>query len=403
MTTGPLLVLGSGDRALREYALAGLRTRGPLALLGYHRPTWEAAYVDAYACVDLQDPDFILREARKFHPSGIVTYDDRLVEHAAVVAETLGLPGPSVDAVAICKDKGRFRGRLADAGLSPVGFQVCATVADAVAAAARIGYPVVLKPRTLSGSIGVVRAADEHELRLSFRVAAEARAGLLASAQPGVLLEEYLDGPEYSVDSVTCGGHTRHAVVAEKTVGFAPYFEELGHLVPAPASPDLSAALDLVTATHRAVGLDNLATHTEFRLTASGPRIIELNARLGGGLIPYAGRLALGVDLPGAVADVALGRDPTIRATADEVAAVAMCYPPYDMTFESVEMVSEPPGLELFVALSCRGQTLRLPPRGFLSRVAAAVVRAPDHPECMRRLALVRERLLVRGAREPRD
>ncbi|WP_460371062.1 ATP-grasp domain-containing protein, partial [Actinocorallia lasiicapitis] len=192
----------------------------------------------------------------------------------------------------------------------PVGFGIARDVAAATALAAGLGYPVVLKPRALSGSIGVVRVGSAAELESAFPAVLGARTGLSARAHLGVLVEEYLDGPEYSVDAVTSGGVTRILVVAEKTLGFAPFFEETGHLVPARPVPGLDDAVELVVRAHAALGLDSMTTHTEVRLTPAGPRLVEINARLGGDLIPYLGRLALGVDAPGAAADVAMGRVP---------------------------------------------------------------------------------------------
>ena len=400
MSDGHLLVMGSGDRALREYALAAMSRRAPLALLGYRRPTWEKPYVSAHACVDLQDPAHVLAAAASLDPIGIVTYDERLVECTAAVAAALGLRGPSAEAIRCCKDKSTLRARLLADGISPVGFGVAHDVDEALAHARCIGWPVVLKPRALSGSIGVVRVDDERELLQRFEGAAEARAGMLRSAHPGVLVEEYLDGPEFSVDAVTQGGRTVPIVTAEKLLGSAPHFEEVGHVVPARPVAGLDEALTMVAQAHRVAGLDDIATHTEFRLTAAGPRIIELNTRLGGDLIPYLGALALDADLPGCVADVALGRPaPTTLTGGHGAAAVAMLYPDADMKIESVELDMDPvpPWLDRFEVLARRGEVLRLPPRGFLSRLAVAVVRGADREECLSRLDEVRKHCTVRG------
>ena len=399
MTEGHLLVMGSGDRALREYALSAMSRRAPLALLGYRRPTWEKPYVRAYACVDLQDPAHVAAAAAELDPIGVVTYDERLVEATAAVAALLGLRGPSAEAIRRCKDKSELRGRLAAAGLSPVGFGVAGDAEEALAHAHRIGWPVVLKPRALSGSIGVVRVDDETALRERFAGAADARAGMLRSAHPGVLVEEYLDGPEFSVDAVTQFGRTVPVVTAEKLLGCAPHFEELGHVVGVGTAFGLDEAFELVAQAHRVAGLDDVVTHTEFRLTAAGPRIIELNTRLGGDLIPYLGALALDADRPGCVADVAMGRPADTTVRAHGAAAVVMLYPDVDQEVESVELQMDPvpDWLDRFEALARRGEVLRLPPRGFLSRLAVAVVRGADRDECLARVDEVRRHCVVRG------
>jgi biotin carboxylase len=285
-------------------------------------------------------------------------------------------------------------------GISPVRHAVAATPAEAEAVARTIGYPVVLKPRALGGSIGVVRVDDPGELPEAFRIVDEARTADAVSTYRGVLIEEFLPGPEYSVDSVTLGGDTHTSVVAEKLVILPPGFEEGGHLVPAASAPGLEEALDLVRAVHRVLGLDQLVTHTEFRLTDRGPRLIEVNARLGGDLIPYLGRLALGVDLPAAAADVALGREPRLSEDRSGHAAVVMAYPPFDLVVGDVRLRAERGvygGLDTFEVVAAPGAELRLPPRGFLSRAAFAVVTAESRDECRARMAEIRDAIVVAG------
>ncbi|WP_344320826.1 ATP-grasp domain-containing protein [Streptomyces macrosporus] len=311
------------------------------------------------------------------------------------------MPHTDPAAVRRCKDKSALRACLAEAGLGPVRFAVAHDVDTARRAAADIGYPVVLKPRALGGSIGVVRVDGERELLEAFATAADARAGDgTVSRLEGVLIEEYLDGPEYSADCATWQGVTVPLVVAEKTVGFAPYFEELGHVVPAAPREGLDEALAMVVAAHEAAGLDHLVTHTEFRLTSRGPRIIEINVRLGGGLIPHLGALAQGVDLAGASADIAVGREPDLSGDGTGVAAISMIYPKEDLRVDRVRLAREHdayPGLDRFVAFLPAGTEVRLPPRGFLSRVAFAVVGGADREECLERRRAVEADVVIEG------
>jgi hypothetical protein len=242
---------------------------------------------------------------------------------------------------------------------------------------------------------------DPAQLLEAFATAAGARVGTTTSAYEGVLLEEYLSGPEFSVDSVTWEGVTTPMVVAEKVVDLPPYFEEVGHYVPAASSLAVSEALDMVRAAHAVAGLDRLVTHTEFRLTPSGPRIIEINVRLGGDLIPYLGRLAQGVDLAGWAADLALGTTPARQPSPARAAAVRFFYPPVDMRVERVGLrrpSSTYAGLDRFVPLVRSGDIVQLPPRGFLSRVALAVVTGADRAECETRLAGVAADLVCDGS-----
>uniref|UniRef100_UPI000A742B24 ATP-grasp domain-containing protein n=1 Tax=Peterkaempfera griseoplana TaxID=66896 RepID=UPI000A742B24 len=378
-------------------ALAAMAARAEIILAANSELSWQQPYVSEFHRVDPADAAALEELVRKVAPDGLLTYDETLVEPVALVAAAAGVPYTDVEAVRRCKDKSAMRAALAEGGLSPVRFAVARTPEEAVRAAGEIGYPVVLKPRALGGSIGVLRVADEKELLESFEVASEANVDGLTSAHPGVLIEEYLDGPEFSVDCATWQGVTTPLVVAEKALAFPPYFEEFGHIVPAAPQPDLDAAVELVVQAHRVVGLDRLVSHSEVKLTSRGPRIVEINVRLGGDLIPYLGHLATGVDVAGAAADIAVGQEPDLGTDRERFAAVAMIYPEYDIRLEEVRLNGDHPGLEQFTTFLPAGTEVRLPPEGFLSRIAFAVVTADTREGCQARVEAVRAGVEISG------
>jgi biotin carboxylase len=79
-------------------------------------------------------------------------------------------------------------------------------------------------------------------------------------------------------------------------------------------------------------------THAEIRLTRKGPRLVELNGRLGGDLIPFNSAMATGIDLVAAAAELALGRRPALTATRSFAAEVRFVYPPYDCVVGSIDV-----------------------------------------------------------------
>ena len=395
-----LLVIGSGGKPFREYALEAMSRRVEIILAANSDLTWQQPYAAEFHRVDPHDAVALEEVVRKVAPDGLLTYDELLVEPVAEAARRLGMPYTDAAAVHRCKDKSALRALLAAAGTSPVRFAVAQSAPQAALAAADIGYPVVLKPRALGGSIGVIKVADEKELLQSFRIASEASADGAVSAHAGVLVEEYLDGPEYSVDCVTWEGRTTPLVVAEKALAFPPYFEEFGHVVPAAPHPDLAAAIDMVIEAHRVVGLDRLVSHTEFKLTGRGPRIVEINVRLGGDLIPYLGHLSTGIDVAGAAADVAVGRAPDLSRGHTRVAAIGMIYPTFDIRLDEVRLSGVPadhPGLERFTTFVPPGTEVRLPPGGFLSRIGFAIVTDDTREGCLARLESVRNAVEIVG------
>jgi biotin carboxylase len=389
MTAQPLLVVGSGRREFREYAMAGIASRGPIALLDAAQPAWTASHVRSFHAVGPMTGERIVEVGRsvaeRHGAAGVLTYDERYVEPAAVLARELGLPGPGVEAARACRDKWQTRQRLAAAGVGAVRARLVTTEAEATDAAAEIGLPVVLKPRALGGSIGVVRADSPEQVAAGFDTAASAVFEGAPVTQHGVLVEEYVDGPEFSIDSVVRDGRARPVFVARKTVGLAPYFEELGHVVDARGVDSLPGLEPFLRAVHGALAFRDGTTHTEVRCARDGYRVIEVNARLGGDLIPFLGGLATGVDLPAAAAAVALGGEPNLSHTREGAAAVRFLYPDRDMTLGDVrvppDVAAWPTVVEAHVLLPT-GAVLRLPPRGYLARVAVVVVAGPTADRC---------------------
>lgn len=397
-----LLIVGSGGKAFREYALEAMSRKVDIVLFDASEVTWQKHYVVDSHVVDVNDIDALFGAACQVEANGVLTYDESLVQTTADLAARLNLPHTNPEAIRRCKDKSALRAHLAKSDLSPVEFGVADGVEEAGDIANRIGYPVVFKPLALGGSIGVIRVDDEAGLVEAFKIAACAKANDgTRSKLAGVLIEEYLDGPEYSVDCVTWEGVTHPMVVAEKTLAFPPYFEELAHIVPAEQCPGLDDAVQLVVDAHQAIGLDRLATHAEFKLTRKGPRIIEINARLGGDLIPYLGYLATGADVAGAVADVSVGQAPDLTTTHSNAASIYMIYPREACRVDGVRLrrhFTEYPGLEQLTTFVPPGTEVRLPPEGFLSRVSFAILTGTSREECLRRRAAVEADLIVDGS-----
>ncbi len=260
------------------------------------------------------------------HPiAGVVTWDEYALVPAAELAARLGVAGNSAEAMTACRDKASSRRRFAEHGVPSAISTRVHTLAEATLMARFTGFPVVLKPSSHAASIGVVRVDTVEELPDAWEFAV-AGAGEQGPEGSGVLVEEYLDGPEVSVECVTRGGVTTALAVTQKEVAFAPYFEEVGHTVDA-GDPLLAEVAPVAAQAVRALGVSDGVQHVEMRLTASGPRIIEVNARIGGDLIGKLVRLATGLDLPRIAADVACGTAPDLTPTAHATAAIKILYP----------------------------------------------------------------------------
>jgi biotin carboxylase len=390
----PLVVLlTSGYHLYREYLLADVARAADVWLLADAAPTWEQPYLVGHTTVDTLDAAAASvaagAVAARRGVDGVLCWDEIRMVQAAEVARALGTPGPDPDAVRRCRDKHATRTAMAAAGLPGPWSELVADLDGANAAADRISGPVVLKPRSLGASIGVVRVDDPSApgvLEAAFDVTRTAREDGGPSPERGVLVEECMVGPEISVDCAVVDGTTVPLFLARKQVGFGVHCEEVGHLVdgadPLLDDPDLRRLLD---GAHRAVGYDRGVTHVEVMLTADGPRVVEINARLGGDLIPRVARAAAGVDAGALAVDVACGRAVAPPARRSGVASVTFCYPPHDMAVtEALLDVGLLPDAVVHAALLARpGQELELPPAGHVtSRYGYVIAHGDDADTC---------------------
>ncbi|MEU4796554.1 ATP-grasp domain-containing protein [Streptomyces sp. NPDC023327] len=380
-----LLLVGSGYRPYREYILAAVSRHYRLWLLDSSEATWQLAYCAGATRVDTRNADAV-REAAlavvdKLPVVGVFTYDETQVVFCARLAQDLGLPGSPPEAIINCRDKAATRAALTSAGVpQPASFTVT-TAEEALDAAEKIGYPVIVKARAMAASFGVVRADGPADIAAAFAAADGADFMNLPRYPANVLVEEFLTGPEISVDAVIHDGEVHPTVIARKRLGLEPYFEETGHDVDAgdPLFRD-EALLGQLHDIHRALGFQYGATHSEFKLTPAGPRLVEVNARLGGDLIPYLGLLATGVDPTVAAAHAAAGRRSDLTPKHRKAAAVRFLLPQGHCRTEEVVVREDRfgPTIHETGITAEPGDELDLPPAAFLTRYAHVVAVGDD-------------------------
>jgi len=272
--------------------------------------------------LDTGDP-VAIRQAAAELPSriaGVTSSSEYFVAAAAELAGELGLPHPDAVAITACRDKAAQRRRLRANGLAGPEFAAATDAQQAADRAAELGLPVVVKPVSGSGSVGVRLCHSRDEvIEAAGSVLAADLANSGIPAQQAVLVERYLDGPEFSVE--TFG--RRVVGITAKHVSAPPYFVETGHDFPArlPVG-DQNELVVTALAALDALGLGWGPAHVELRLTAAGAAVIEVNPRLAGGMIPDLVRLATGVDLITATVANAAGRRPELTPSRSEAAAI---------------------------------------------------------------------------------
>ncbi|WP_328486011.1 ATP-grasp domain-containing protein [Streptomyces zaomyceticus] len=390
-----VLIVAPGDEVYRGYCLKQVAADYDVVAITAQPLTWEADHVVDHEVADPYQLDQLLAAgeaiAARRSLAGVLTWNEPLLVHTARLAEHLGLRTNPAAVMENCRNKHATRKLLAAHQVPSARSGRVGDLLEATILAEDIGYPIVLKPAGQAGSVGVIRVDNSEELARAFDFAA-AGAALAGGQNTDILVEEYLDGPEISVECVTQHGHTHTVAVTRKKLGFEPYFEEVGHTVDA-TDLLLAEVAPIAAAAIRALGIDHGIQHVEMRLTSTGPRIIEVNARIGGDLIGHLVRLATGLDLPRIAADLACGTTPRLEHSRLRAAGVTLLYPETSgtLTHRSIDedFASRTRWLDLVQWIGTVGDQIVLPPEGDVdvARAGLCVVTGYDAAKVEERLA----------------
>lgn len=301
----------------------------------------------------------------------VVALDDQPTQTAARVAKALGLPGHPPHAADTCREKYLSRECLRSAGLQVPRFRRFARNGNPLRLASAVNFPCVLKPLTLSGSRGVIRANSAAEFVTAF----ERIAKLLSSPEVGVLrdpatdliqVEDYVDGAEVAVEGLVDSGELHVLAVFDKPDPLrGPFFEETIYVTPSrlPASTQQQIGSVLQKAVS-ALGLDRGPLHAEMRLNSEGLWILEVAARPIGGLCARSLRFNHGMSLEELILRHALGEE--MQPVRESCASGVMMIPiPQAGLLEAVENVGaaeRTPGIEAIeITAKLRQQLVPLP------------------------------------------
>jgi len=272
---------------------------------------------DQFEQIDLKDKESIEKFARSIQGTtdrlGIMTAGTDFSANVAWATEKLGLPGIPYEAALNASDKSRMRECFKKAALPSPDF-ITVTSADlpftSKSKLSNLNFPLVIKPVDNMGSRGCRRVDSEEELN----EAAKTAIGFSRSGR--AILESYMEGPEFSVDAIVYHGEITICGLADRHIFFPPYFIEMGHTMPTVIKEEKQTAiLDTFRAGIHALGLDGKksigAAKGDIKLTAKGPMIGEIAARLSGGYMsgwtyPYSSGA---LPIKGAIL-AAMGREP---------------------------------------------------------------------------------------------
>jgi len=298
-------------------------------------------FPDHLLTLPFSDPAAAAREMQRYAArrpiDAVVPVDDATTVVASAVGEALGLRVNPLAAAQATRDKRVMRERLARAGVPSPSFTVVRVDEDGAAAAARVAYPCVLKPRVLSASRGVIRADDPASFVAAFaRIGAILREPDVAALGEGtdtILVEGFVPGREVALEGLLEDGVLRTLALFDKPDPLdGPFFEETLYVTPSrlPAATQAVVA-DVAARAARALGLTDGAVHCELRLRAGTagalePVVLEIAARSIGGLCGRTLRFGTGLSLEELILRRALGR-PVDSLEREQAAAAVMMIP----------------------------------------------------------------------------
>ena len=256
--------------------------------------------VDAFEIVSGQDYEGHCAVVEKYGIDAIVTAaTDKPLVMMARIAEKYGFPFYSLETAQWSTDKFQMKERFELGGVPHAQGRLISKAEEAEG----MVFPVIVKPRDNSGSRGVKLCRSKEELEVSMSEALE------VSKLDTVLVEEFIEGPEYSIEGLHHDGKSEVIQFTEKKTTEFPYNVELGHIQPANISEENQQKIrEIVSKIGSVLHFENCPSHTELKINERGIFVIETSPRLGGDYITSTlTPLSTGVNLEDELLKISLG------------------------------------------------------------------------------------------------
>ena len=235
---------------------------------------------DEFYPISVKEKEQILAICQKEHIDGVCTIaSDVAAPTVAYIAEKMGLVGNSYATAVRANDKSLMRQVLSSAGVPCPRFQVVDSVGQLDLRS--LSFPVIVKPVDRSGSLGVSRVDDEDDLPYAMNEAMD------MSFKHEVIVEEYIEGREISVEFISYGNTHYPLQITDKVTTGPPHFVELEHHQPADLTEEWNAKINgLTQRALKALGITDGASHSEYRIAENGQiYVMGIGARMGGDFI----------------------------------------------------------------------------------------------------------------------
>lgn len=284
---------------------------------------------DFFYPISIIEKDLILEQCRRIHPDAICSIASDLAGVTVnYVANELGLPANSAESIGPCTNKYQMREALEASGVS-VPRHCLAEAGQKIEIPNDMMFPVIVKPTDRSGSRGIMKVEQKENL------ADAVKKSVKQSFEKKAIIEEFIEGPEYSCESVSYQGRHHIIAVTKKFTTNEPHFIEIGHMEPSDLNDEqLEAVFAAVPKALDALNITMGISHSEFRMGQDGaPRIIEIGARMGGDCIGSdLVMLSTGKDFLRMAVETALGLPPTLDVVCQpKAAAIRFIFTQHDI------------------------------------------------------------------------
>lgn len=264
----------------------------------------------------------VVAVAKKHKIDGIMTLaTDMPMRTVAAVAKEMDLIGIDEQTALKATNKAEMRKALKLNNVPIPKFFVVGNKNEYKEAVKQFAVPFIVKPADSSGSRGIYEVKDITNQELINEAYDYCRP---FSRVGDVVVEEYMDGPEVSVETLTVDGLCHVIQITDKLTTGAPHYVEMGHSQPTQFNKAISKQIaDVARAANRAIGIKNGPSHTEIIVTSEGPKIVELGARLGGdNITTHLVPLSTGVNMVECCINIALGIKPNLEPKWEKGSAI---------------------------------------------------------------------------------
>lgn len=331
-----ILVIGASN--LQLPAILKAKEMGFIvAVVDYNPKAMGVKYADKYYNVSTIDQEGVYQAAKDFGADGIVTMaTDMPMRSLAYACEKLGLKCISYDTAIRATDKGEMIKAFEKAGIPHPWFYIINNEDEHNSIIPKLTFPCIAKPTDNSGSRGVILAESKDEMEKAYQYSSSnGRSGK-------IIVEEYMRGPEVSVEIVVTDGIPHILQVTDKLTTGAPHFVEMGHSQPSRLSQRTIEEITRIAGNAAlAVGIIDGVAHAEMIVTESGPKMVEIGARLGGDSITsHLVPLSTGIDMVRATIMISCGEKPDISNRVNKGSAIRFFNAPNGV-IKSIEGVEE--------------------------------------------------------------